>query len=108
MSVGCVVVQVDDHNGGQREHCVRDDQVISQLHLRLLFLHRDWSTLCEVDHQLFCHVGQTDCDGEHDEDDHGQTGCEKEIQILRLSRGGGLIDYDFGHRLNEQNDFMKV
>lgn len=74
--VGCMLIKVDQANGNQREHRVRDDQVISNLHLYRFFTQFHFTDNCE--NHLFCQVGHTDIYHEQDKDQHRQTSCQGE------------------------------
>lgn len=87
--VGRVVVHVDHSDGNQREHCVRDDQVISQMHLYKLVLQVYWDVVSEVFHQYLSHVGQADVRHKYDEDQHGQASCRRWNSVAD-KRGGHI------------------
>lgn len=78
--VGCVVVHVYDSNGCEREHCVGDDQVVSQQHLCGLVLQDH--ILSKVLHQLLGHAGHINVHHKYDEDQNWQDGCGGERFVL--------------------------
>lgn len=75
LCVGRVVVQVDQKDGDEGQHRVRDDEVVSKLHLRRLVPHFHLQLVGEVLYQFLCKVGRLYIHHEQNEDQEGQACC---------------------------------
>lgn len=86
MYVSCMVIQEDQENGNERQHCVRNNKVVSQLH-RWRLVHQVYFHIILL-YQVLYHAGHSDIDRIYDKDRKWKACCGRKYGTVTNKRMG--------------------